>query len=247
MQQLYAIKNNDLISVPQENKNRNYVLKIGDIPLEEKPREKLLKFGATALSAQELLAVMLNVGTKKEDVMSMAGRILKEYGEKSAMKQQDPAIMARDLNIPLIKAVQIVACAELGRRFFDKKDNRLAIIRTPQDVFNYVGDMKYLTKEHLRGIYLNSHHMVIHDEVISIGTVDSNIVHPREVFKPAVEYSAAGIILAHNHPSGVIEPSKIDIEITEQLIKAGSLLGINLLDHIVVTKNEFASVPADYV
>lgn len=247
MQQLYAIKNNDLISVPQENKNRNYVLKIGDIPLEEKPREKLLKFGATALSVQELLAVMLNVGTKKEDVMSMAGRILKEYGEKSAMKQQDPEIMARDLNIPLIKAVQIVACAELGRRFFDKKDNRLATIRTPQDVFNYVGDMKYLTKEHLRGIYLNSHHMVIHDEVISIGTVDSNIVHPREVFKPAVEYSAAGIILAHNHPSGVIEPSKIDIEITEQLIKAGSLLGINLLDHIVVTKNEFASVPADYV
>lgn len=247
MQQLYAIKNNDLISVSQENKNRNYVLKIGDIPLEEKPREKLLKFGATALSAQELLAVMLNVGTKKEDVMSMAGRILKEYGEKSAMKQQDPAIMARDLNIPLIKAVQIVACAELGRRFFDKKDNRLAIIRTPQDVFNYVGDMKYLTKEHLRGIYLNSHHMVIHDEVISIGTVDSNIVHPREVFRPAVEYSAAGIILAHNHPSGVIEPSKIDIEITEQLIKAGSLIGINLLDHIVVTKNKFASVPADYV
>ncbi|RJQ31035.1 JAB domain-containing protein [Candidatus Parcubacteria bacterium] len=246
MQQVYTIKNNDLINAVFCDNVRNYVIRIRDLPSDEKPREKLLKNGVSSLAVQELLAVMLGVGTKKEDVLSMAGRILKEYGEKSVMRQHDPKVMAKDLDIPLVKAMQIAACSELGRRFFDRKGNRLAVIRTPRDVFEYVGDMRGLAKEHLRGIYLNAHHVVIHDEVISIGTVDSNIIHPREVFKPAVEYSAAGVILVHNHPSGVAEASKMDIEITSQLVKAGNLLGINLLDHVIVTKDNFASVPGKY-
>jgi len=106
--------------------------------------------------------------------------------------------------------------------------------------------MRALSKEHLRGIYLNAHYKVIHDEVISIGTVDANIIHPREVFRPAVERSAVAVILVHNHPSGVVEPSDADVAITKQLIQAGKLLGVDLIDHVIVTKDKFLSIPVEY-
>ena len=141
-----------------------------------------------------------------------------------------------------MKASQIIACAELGRRFFAKNVHGVPVIRTPQDVFEYVLDMRGLSKEHLRGLYLNSHHRIIHDEIISIGTIDSNLIHPREVFKPALEYSAVAMILVHNHPSGVTSPSDADIAITKQLKESGKLLGVDLLDHIIVTKDSFESI-----
>jgi DNA repair protein RadC len=120
------------------------------------------------------------------------------------------------------------------------------MIRTPQEAFDYLKDMRDLSKEHLRGLYLDNQHRVIHDEVISIGTIDSNIVHPREVFKPALEYSAVAVILAHNHPSGSLEPSDADMQITKQLIQSGKIMGIQLLDHVIVTKDSFASIPVSY-
>jgi DNA repair protein RadC len=106
--------------------------------------------------------------------------------------------------------------------------------------------MRDLSKEQLRGIYLNAHYKVIHDEVVSMGTIDTNIVHPREVFKPAVEYAASGLILVHNHPSGSTDPSEADLETTKQLVAAGELLGITLIDHIIVTRAEFKSIPVAY-
>jgi len=240
---IYAVRNHDLIL---DNQNRKYILKIRDLPSEEKPREKLLKHGPLALSTNELLAIVLNTGTKKEEVLAMSSRVVKEYGEKSLANHSNPKAMAEDLDIPLIKATQIVACAELGRRFFQKSSGRAAIIRTAKDVFDHVRDMRELSKEHLRGIYVNTHHRVIHDEVISIGTVNANIIHPREVFKPALEYSAAAIVLVHNHPSGITKPSEADIEVTKQLVEAGRILGVDLLDHVIVTKNKFVSIPVDY-
>ena len=120
------------------------------------------------------------------------------------------------------------------------------VVRTAEDVFEHAKDMRGLPKEHLRGIYLNAHYKVIHDEVISIGTVDTNIVHPREVFKPALEYSAAAVILAHNHPSGELEASPADVAVTRQLVEAGRMLGIPLIDHVIVTREGFRSVPGDY-
>ena len=240
---IYTISSQDMIL---DNTGRRYVLKIRDLPQDDKPREKLIKHGAGALNIAELLAIILNTGTKKEELMMMASRIIKEYGERSIMSQKDPRTLADNLDIPLLKATQIVACAELGRRFFQTNYAAAPVIRTAQEVFEYVKDMRDLTKEHLRGIYLNSHYKVIHDEVISIGTVDANIVHPREVFKPALEYAAAAVILVHNHPSGHADPSATDIEITEQLIRAGKLLNIDLIDHVIVTKNIFLSIPAHY-
>ena len=154
--------------------------------------------------------------------------------------------MAKDLNIPLVKACQVVACAELGRRFYQKNDFGKATLRTAKDVFKYLHDMQNLPKEHLRGLYLNSHNRIIHDEVISIGTINSSLIHPREVFKPAIEFGAVAIILAHNHPSGSIIPSTADIEITRQLVKAGEIIGISVLDHVIISKNKYTSIKVDY-
>ena len=243
MNGLYSLTHHERIL---DNAERRYVLKIRDLRPEDKPRERLIKHGAAALSTPELLAIILGTGTKKEEVLSMANRIVKEYGGKSIFSHKNPAILARELDIPLIKSAQIVACAELGRRFFLRNLNGAPVLRSGREVFEYAKEMGALAKEHLRGIYLNVDYKVIHDEVISIGTLDANIVHPREVFKPALEYSAVGVILVHNHPSGSAGPSKEDVEITNQLISAGKIMGIDLIDHIIVTRDNFESVPAKY-
>jgi DNA repair protein RadC len=229
-----------------DNIGRRYVLRVRDLPKEEKPREKIQTRGAAALSTPELLAIVLSSGTKKEGVLEMAARVMHDYGEKGIMCQKDPAQLAKELGLPAVKAAQIVACAELGRRFFEKNEVERPVLRTAREVYEYVKDMRDLSKEQLRGIYLNAHYKVIHDEVVSMGTIDTNIVHPREVFKPAVEYAASGLILVHNHPSGSTEPSEADIETTEQLVKAGNLLGISLIDHIIITRGEYKSIPVNY-
>ena len=243
METLYTKRSNVLV---MDNPGKKYVLTVNDLPLDEKPREKLAKYGPQALSTKELLAVLLNIGTVKEGVLAMSERIAREYGEKSIMAATDAKKLAEDLDIPIVRASQIVASAELGRRFYKKNDASAPTIRTARDVFNYVTDMRDLPKEHLRGIYLNAHYKVIRDEIISIGTVDTNIIHPREVFRPALEYAAAAVILVHNHPSGITEASDADLAITAQIVAAGKLIGIDLIDHVIVTRDSFASVPVDY-
>lgn len=225
------------------NHGRAYkIMKVRDLPDEEKPREKLLENGAGSLSAAELLAIVLGVGTKKEEVFSMSSRLLREYGEKGIAYQKDPKIIEKDLKIPLVKACQIVACFELGRRFYQKKPGGSITIRTASQAYNYLKEMGHLNKEQFRGLYLNTHYQLIHDEVISIGTLDASLVQPREVFRPALEYSAAALIIAHNHPSGVLKATKADVEITNKLIEAGRILDIDLLDHLIIGKNKFVSI-----
>jgi DNA repair protein RadC len=216
-----------------------------DLPQEEKPREKLTKYGPAVLSTPELIAVILGVGTKKEDVLTMAKRLVKEYGENAIVNERDPKKIEIALGISQGKASQLIAAFELGRRFF-KSAPRGATLRTARQVYEYAKDMSYLPKEHLRGIYLDAHYRVLRDETISIGSVSANMVHPREVFRPALEYNASAVILVHNHPSGVTTPSDADKEITKQLVAAGNLMGVHLLDHIIVGKNKFTSIPADY-
>ncbi len=231
----------------KQSYQKEYILKVRDMPLEEKPREKMLLSGPTSLTLVELLAVILVTGTKKEDVMSIAQRVIKEYGQ-SALTSIDrgAALLATELDIPVSKACQILAAGEIGRRLFNKNPSGLATIRTPEDVYEYVKDMHNLPKEQLRGLYLDTHHKVIHDEILSIGTINASMLHPREVFKPAIEYGAAALILVHNHPSGVSTPSESDKKITEQIVMAGKVLGISLLDHIVVARDSFTSVPVLY-
>lgn len=229
------------------NTGKKYVLRLRDMPASEKPRERLMAHGPSALSIAELLAVVLNVGTKKEDVLAMSRRLLKEYGDSMIVSQKDPAKIQELLNIPLGKACQLVACFELGRRLFKAQDGRKPVaLRTASQVHEYLKDMRDLPKEHLRGLYLDTHYQLIHDELISIGTLTSNVVHPREVFRPALEYSAAALILAHNHPSGVAKPSEADLAITAQIIEAGKVLGVGLLDHVIIARGKFESVPGEY-
>ncbi|HEX4104227.1 MAG TPA: DNA repair protein RadC [Candidatus Paceibacterota bacterium] len=226
---------------------KQYVLRLRDLPVEEKPREKLLKFGPGTLSMSELLMVVFGTGTKKEDVRGMSQRLLKEYGESVIVNQKDPKKIQEALGIPLVKACQVVACFELGRRFFKTAGAKKPLtVRTARQVFEYLKDMRELSKEHLRGLYLDSHYQLIHDEMISVGSLTTNIVHPREVFRPALEYAASAVILAHNHPSGVATPSEADVAITRQIVEAGKILGISLLDHVVITKTKFESVGVDY-
>ena len=235
----YRINSRDAVI----NHGRQYkIMRVKDMADSEKPRERLILEGAGAMSAAELLAIVLGVGTKKEEVFSMASRLMREYGEKGIAYQKDPRVIEKDLGIPLVKACQIVACFELGRRFYQKKPGGSITIRTAQQAYAYLKDMGTLNKEQFRGLYLNSHYQLIHDEVISIGTLDASLVAPREVFRPALEYSAAAIIIAHNHPSGVLKATKADVEITNKLIEAGQILDIEVLDHIIIGKNKFASI-----
>lgn len=242
----YAIKNFDRLMVAAPEGERQYAYRLRDLPEAEKPREKLVAHGPETLSIVELVAVLLNVGTVKEDVLTMASRIIRDYGEKSFASLSDPIRISEEMGIPLGKACQIVASSELGRRFYKRPGGRNISIRNAKDVSAYVRDMHDLPKECLRGIYLNIHHRVVHDEVLSMGTIDANIVHPREVFKPAIEYGAAAVILVHNHPSGVVTPSHADIEVTKQIIDAGKIIGISVVDHVVVGKGKHASVPVIY-
>ncbi|MES3005362.1 MAG: DNA repair protein RadC [Patescibacteria group bacterium] len=241
----YIVSDTDFV-MTTGNIERQYVTKFRDLPDTDKPREKLVEHGVKSLTLPELLAVILGVGTKKENVMEMSQRILREYGNSALADQMDVQKLAADLGISLGKASQLVACMEIGRRLYRRNDSGLAVIRTAKDLYDYVKDMHGLPKEQLRGVYLDTHNRVIHDEVISIGTINSNIVHPREVFKPALEYGAAAVVLVHNHPSGVSTPSISDIEITKQLIAAGKIVGINLLDHIVVSRDGFTSIDVQY-
>jgi DNA repair protein RadC len=234
----YKIKDHSLII----NYGKQYVMRVKDMPDEEKPREKIIRDGVGSLSSAELLAVVLGVGTKKEEVFSMASRLLREYGEKGIAYQKDPLIIEKDLKIPSAKACQIVACFELGRRFYQKRPGGSITIRTAAQAFSYLKDMSSLNKEQFRGLYLNTHYQLIHDEVISLGTLEAAIVQPREVFRPALEYSASAIIIAHNHPSGVLKTTKADAEITNKLIEAGQILGIEILDHLIIGKNKFVSI-----
>lgn len=241
--QSYAIKSNVMFL---DRPFRDYILTIRDLPTEGKPRERLMKQGPEALSLRELLSVVLNTGTTKEGVLEMADRIIRDYGEKSILAEKDASKLSRETNIPIVKACQIVAVGELGRRVYEKNQSGFSTIRNAKDAFDYLQDMRNLPKEHLRGLYLNSHNRIIRDEVISIGTINSNMIHPREVFRPAIESNAAAVVLAHNHPSGEVTPSSEDIEITKQLVQAGKILGISLLDHVVITKDTFASIQANY-
>ncbi len=236
----YRLRDRDLVFT--DDSRPDYVLRVRDMPDADRPRERLLDTGPGSLSVAELVAILWGVGTTREDVLAMARRTLKEYGEKAVSNESDPRRLADTANIPITKACQIVAGFELGRRFYATQAGRPAQVRNAKQAHRYFKDMGSSQKEQLRGLYLNSRYQVIHDEVISVGSLTANIVHPREVFRPAIERGAVAVILAHNHPSGRLEATMADLEVTDQLIQAGKVLGIELLDHLIITSNRYSSL-----
>lgn len=220
---------------------KEYRLKIKDLPLEERPRERLIKHGPKTLSNTELLAIILRSGSKKENVIELSNRLLKENNIKSLSRKRIN-YLKNNLGIGEVKACQIIACFELGRRLAAFKDKSKPMIHNAKDVVKiFMPDVSSLKKEHFKGIFLDSRKRLIKDETIFIGSLNASIIHPREIFQIALEEGAAAVILLHNHPSGDPKPSDDDIEITKQLVKAGDILGIEVLDHIIIGNKRYFS------
>ncbi|TYP57617.1 RadC family protein [Thermosediminibacter litoriperuensis] len=220
-------------------------LTIKDLPREERPRERLQRYGAEVLSDAELLALLIRTGTVSESALVLAHRVLKGDGGKTGLEFVARAgieELSKIKGIGPAKAVQIKAAVELGRRIsaFCRSDD--IVISSPVDVKKLLmEEMRFLEKEHFKVILLNVKNRVISIEEISIGSLNSSIVHPREVFKPAIKRSSAAIILVHNHPSGDPTPSREDIEITRRLVEAGRILGIDVLDHVIIGNPSYVS------
>lgn len=212
--------------------------KIKDLPKVERPREKLTQYGPEKLSNSELLAIILGSGKKGENVVEMAKKILQKFSQEKLPFLTFDKIKDYP-GLGQAKACQIVACFELGKRLLKGKKARIYL--TPKEVWQELKDLRDHKKEHFVIFYLDSKNQEIKREIISIGSLNANLVHPREVFEPAVRHLAAQIILAHNHPSGEAEASEDDLEITKRLVEAGKILGIEVLDHIIVTKTGFMS------
>lgn len=205
----------------------------------ERPRERLLDLGPGVLADSDLVAVLFGSGSAGSGVLDTADRVV---GTVNVRRLHQVAI--EDLlairGMGKARAAQLLAAAELGRRLWPDGD-ALPLVRGPDNVYELTRDIRGMNREHFVGFYLNSRNQVLRREIISIGSLNASIVHPREVFLPAVAMSAASIILAHNHPSGDPTPSEEDLAITRRLVDAGRLLGIELLDHVVVARDAYAS------
>lgn len=234
---LYTV--NDIVFKPFISMS-NYSIK--QLPADKQPRERLIDRGPDTLSNSELLAIIFGTGTRNEGVLDLASRVIKEYGSRSITEIRDVNKAVDLLGLGKVKACQLISCFELGRRFFREDIGRLPTIRDPKDVYELLPGMRRLKKEEIRGLYLNSRQKLIHEETISVGSLNTNIIEPRDIFQPAIEFSALAVILVHNHPSGDPAPSDEDIAFTKRILDAGKILGVQLLDHIVVARNGFVSI-----
>ncbi len=218
-------------------------LLIRDVPMRERPRERMLQEGPRALSNQEILAILLRTGTKKESVLQLSQRVLATFDGLTLLKDAAIEELCKIKGIGEAKAVEISAAIELGRRIHSMQTDERYVIRSPEDVSNYVmEDMRFLQQEHFDCLYLNTKNQVMHRKTVFIGSLNASIVHPREVFKEAFRRSAASIICLHNHPSGDPTPSREDIDVTKRLNEAGKVLGVELLDHIIIGDRKFVSL-----
>lgn len=219
-------------------------MKIKDIPVSERPRERLIEYGSSSLSNEELLAVVLKQGTKNKSAKELGLDLINSVGSISNL---DNITLEKLINIKGIgqaQALTLLASVELGRRIYLKKDyNKKYILSSSRKIYEY---MKYLLvnkkQEYFYCLYVNSRKELIERKLLFMGTVNHSTVHPREIFKNAYLNSASGIICIHNHPSGDITPSKEDIFLTENLVKIGRINGIPVLDHLIVGNDNYYSM-----
>lgn len=211
----------------------------------EMPRERLLKYGPEALSLAELLAIIIRCGTRDENVLDLSRRILSEFNIKQ-LQGITPGQIKKFKGIKNAKAAQIIAIFEIAKRISEDKEPFKLKFGNSKDVSDYLmPKMKDLKKEHLIGLYLDTRNQLIKEETISIGTLNSSLIHPREIFRSAVTEACASIILVHNHPSGDPAPSKDDISVTKKIVKASEVMGIELTDHIIIGNDKYVSFKED--
>lgn len=216
---------------------------IKDMPISERPREKMMSSGVGSLSNAELLAIIIRTGNKKDTAIELASRILSmdsrgiEYLSDTSLEE-----LMGISGIGLSKACQIMAAIEIGKRLSKIGPHDRIKVTSPDILADILMDeMRYLNKENFRIAILDTKNQILGIENISVGTLNASIVHPRDVFKAAIKRNANSLILIHNHPSGDVTPSKEDISITHRLIECGDLMGIRILDHIIIGDGRYYS------
>lgn len=215
--------------------------KIKDLPRHEMPREKLIEKGVKNLRDVELMAILLRTGIEGKNVLKVSGEILSKFPKKKLLSL-DFEKLSKIKGIGPGKACLLLAAFELTKRALEVEDNNLPSINSAKDAVAQLQELRTAKKEHFIVLYLNARNQLAHKETVSIGTLNANLVHPREVFKPAIDCLAASVIIAHNHPSDDANPSDEDVEMTKRLKESGKILGIEILDHITVTKNTYYSL-----
>lgn len=214
-----------------------------EMPATERPRERLLRAGAEALSSAELVSIILGTGVRGQTALSLAGSVMRAFGGLRGIAAASTRDLAGHRGIGTAKAVQLKAAVELGRRAVTLEPEDLVQVSGPRDVASLLmGEMRYFDREHFRVVLLNAKHRIIDIVTVSVGCLDSSLVHPREVFKECLRRNSACIILVHNHPSGDPTPSTDDVAITRRLASSGLILGIEVLDHIIVGDNRYSSL-----
>ncbi|CAM3533935.1 MULTISPECIES: DNA repair protein RadC [Brevibacillus] len=214
-----------------------------NVPYYDRPRERLLREGAIHLSDTELLAILLRTGREQESAYQLASRLLSTFGDLHGLAQAAHSELTELKGIGQVKAIELHAAFELGRRLRNAPRQARTTIRLPRDVADLmIPELAHLTQEHFVCLFLNTKNHVIGKQTIFVGSLDSSIVHPREVFKEAIRRSSASVICLHNHPSGDPTPSREDIAITRTLCEAGELVGISLLDHVIIGDGKYISL-----
>jgi DNA repair protein RadC len=217
--------------------------RIKDWPVDERPREKLLKRGVQALSDAELLAIILRTGTGQSTALDLARRIVADHGTLRRLASRSPQELMRTRGVGKAKAVELIAAFELGRRMQGDPEERRIILRSPEDVARLmIPRLRDQTRELFYVLVLDSQNGLVQEVELTAGTLNASLVHPREVFKAAIDHRAASIIVVHNHPSGNTEPSKEDIQITRQLAEAGKIVDIPVHDHVIVAGSGHVSL-----
>jgi len=218
---------------------------IHDLPVTERPRERLSQLGVEALSTQEIISLILGRGTAGESVTVLAQKLLSTFGNIKNMAAASLEELLKIKGIGPAKAAQIKAAFEIGKRLETSTEELNPLITTPESIIRQIKpSLKGKKKEHFVLISLDTRNHLINKQTVSIGSLDSSIVHPREVFKEALIASAASVIFIHNHPSGDPSPSEDDIALTKRLAEAGKILGIAVLDHIIICDNAYVSMKA---
>ena len=215
--------------------------RIKNLPKHEQPREKLIEKGVENLRDGELMAILLRTGIEGKNVLKVSEEILSKFPKKKLLSL-DFEKLSKIKGIGTGKACLLLAAFELTKRALDVEDNNLPAINNAKDAVAQLQELRTAKKEHFVVLYLNARNQLICKETISIGILNASIVHPREVFKPAIDCLAASIIVAHNHPSRDTEASGDDMEITKKLVDSGKILGIEVIDHIIVAKDKFLSM-----
>lgn len=228
---------------PAASAHARYSPAIKDLPASDRPRERLCASGPGALSTAELIAILIRVGNRQRSAVSLGEHLLAHFGSIKGIACATIEELAKVHGIGIAKAAEIKAAIEFGNRLLLFTDDLRPAIGSPRDIANLLmPDLRYLKKETLKSVLLDTKNKVLAIKTVSVGDLSSSIVHPREVFKDAVIASAAALIVAHNHPSGDPTPSPEDVAVTKRLIGAGEILGIDLLDHIVIGDGTFASL-----